>query len=140
MKIALPFDGSDNALRAVQYAAKFAQQYPPVEIELVHVLDPVTFRSPAARLSPEELSQLCPDETKRVTSVARAILEQAAVPYQVKCRVGSPGREIAAQVRESGCDSVIMGTRGMSPIGTVMIGSVATRVVHLVSVPVTLVK
>lgn len=136
MKIALPFDGSDNALRAVQYAAKFAQDYPPVEIELVHVLDPANFRS----LSPEELDQLCPDESKRVTSVARAVLEQAAVPYRIKCRVGNPGKEIAAQVAESECDSVIMGTKGMSPVGPVIMGSVATKVVHLVSVPVTLVK
>jgi nucleotide-binding universal stress UspA family protein len=51
-----------------------------------------------------------------------------------------PVREIAAQVRESGCAGVIMGTRGMGPIATVMIGSVANRVVQIDDGPVTLVK
>jgi nucleotide-binding universal stress UspA family protein len=33
-----------------------------------------------------------------------------------------------------------MGTRGMGAIGNVFLGSIATKVVHLASVPVTLVK
>jgi nucleotide-binding universal stress UspA family protein len=37
-------------------------------------------------------------------------------------------------------DEVVMGTRGMGALGTLLLGSVAYRVVHLVHVPVTLVK
>jgi nucleotide-binding universal stress UspA family protein len=33
-----------------------------------------------------------------------------------------------------------MGTRGMSAIGNLFLGSVTTKVVHLANVPVTLVK
>jgi nucleotide-binding universal stress UspA family protein len=35
---------------------------------------------------------------------------------------------------------IAMGTRGMGTIGNLLMGSVATKVVHLASVPVTLVK
>ena len=33
-----------------------------------------------------------------------------------------------------------MGTRGMGAMGNLILGSVATKVIHLVDVPVTLVK
>ncbi|WGG50936.1 universal stress protein [Rugamonas sp. DEMB1] len=139
-KILVPCDGSDNALRAVRHAATSARENPSIEIELLHVLDPMTFKSQAALLSPDELSRLCPDEANHVLQPARRILEEGAIPYRVRCRVGPAAGEIAAQVHESGSDGVIMGTRGMGQIASVMIGSVASRVVHLVDVPVTLVK
>jgi len=33
-----------------------------------------------------------------------------------------------------------MGTRGLGPIGSLLLGSVATKVIHLAKTPVTLVK
>ena len=50
-KILVPFDGSANALRAIHYAATVAIEAPGVEIILLHVLDPMTFKSQAALLS-----------------------------------------------------------------------------------------
>ena len=38
------------------------------------------------------------------------------------------------------CDAIVMGTRGMTVLGNLVLGSVASKVVHLSSVPVTLVK
>ena len=139
-KILIAFDGSANALRAVRHAVAESASRPGLEIELLHVLDPVTFKSPAAALPPHELSRLCPPQAERVLQAARQVLDQAGIAYKIDCRVGDAAGEIAAQVRESGCDGVIMGTRGLGPLASVMIGSVASRVVHLVEVPVTLVK
>jgi nucleotide-binding universal stress UspA family protein len=34
----------------------------------------------------------------------------------------------------------MMGTRGKGPIASIVIGSVATQVVHLIDVPITLIK
>lgn len=38
------------------------------------------------------------------------------------------------------CDAIIMGSRGLGPVASMIIGSVATKVIHLVKVPVTLIK
>ncbi|HEY0488905.1 MAG TPA: universal stress protein [Telluria sp.] len=138
--ILVPCDGSANALRAVQYAAGLAQDNPAIRLELLHVLDPVLFRNPAAALPPADLVRRRADELARVLQPARAILDAAGARYQVHVRVGDPAGEIAAQVAESGCDGVVMGTRGLGPIATVMIGSVASHLVPLVEVPVTLVR
>lgn len=139
-KILVPFDGSDNALRAIHYAATVAIEAPDVEIVLLHVLDPMIFKSQAALLSPDELSRLCPAEAAHVIDPARQILDHAGVGYTVRCRVGAAAGAIASEVYESRCDGIIMGTRGMGAIANMMIGSVASHVVHLVHVPVTLIK
>ncbi|MDP1900390.1 MAG: universal stress protein [Rubrivivax sp.] len=47
---------------------------------------------------------------------------------------------LARRADELGCDGIVMGTRGMTAIGSVVMGSVATKVVHAANVPVTLVK
>jgi nucleotide-binding universal stress UspA family protein len=47
---------------------------------------------------------------------------------------------IASYVDSRHCDMVVMGTRGLSPVGGLVLGSVTSRVIHLVKVPVTLVK
>lgn len=106
----------------------------------MHVLDPKIFTTQAALLSPAQLSRLCPDEASRVIEPARQILDQAGISYHVQCRVGSAACEITQQVQESGCDGIVMGTRGMGLNENIMIGSVAAHVVHLVNVPVTLIK
>lgn len=136
----MPCDGSPSALRAVVYAAQLAKDHAATQVELLHVLDPTALRFPAASLSPEELTRLYPDAAADVLRPARQILDAEGIAYQVSCRVGDPARQIADEVHQSQPDAVVMGTRGMGPIANLMIGSVATRVVQSVDVPVTLIK
>lgn len=139
-KILIPFDGSENSLRAVQYAAKLAKlTTPPTRVELLFVEDPVPLRLHAA-LSAKEIERIETAEADRILQPARAVLDSAGVPYEAHWRAGSPGNEIARQVHEAGCTAVVMGTRGLGPVASIMIGSVATKVLHLVEVPITLVK
>lgn len=139
-KILVPCDGSESSLRAVAYAASIAEENRAVTIELLHVLDPMTFHSAASALSPDDLTRLCPTEAEPVLEPARTCLQHAGISPVVRCRVGAPAPQIADEVMEAACDALIMGTRGMSPFANLVIGSVASGVVALVSVPVTLIK
>jgi nucleotide-binding universal stress UspA family protein len=47
---------------------------------------------------------------------------------------------IAEVGRQENCDAIVMGTRGMGAVSGLVLGSVATKVIHLADVPVTLVK
>lgn len=137
-KFLIPFDGSENALRAIRYAATLAQEKPSIELELLCVIEPMPLRS-IAGLDQAEITHLYFAEATRVLEPARQALNQG-ITCEQHYRIGDPANEIAAQVREMSFDGVIMGTRGMGQIANLMIGSVATRVVHLVQVPVTLIK
>lgn len=137
--ILIPCDGSDNALRAVRYAASLAKELSDVHLELLNVQDPLPQKVHAV-LSEQEIARWQAGETDLILRPARQILDAKEVQYQVRTRVGSPANEIARHVHETQCDAIIMGTRGLGPVANLMIGSVATKVIHLVEVPVTLIK
>jgi nucleotide-binding universal stress UspA family protein len=54
--------------------------------------------------------------------------------------VGQPGQVVAHQASELGADLIILGTHGRTAVAGVLMGSVATRVLHESPVPVLLVK
>lgn len=140
-RILVPSDGSENSLRAVDHAVAAARENrDPVEITLLHVLDPITFTSPVATLSSDPRKRERPPAVDAALHRAREILTAAGVPYAIRWRVGEPAPEIAAEVEERPYDAVIMGTRGVGPIAKLVLGSVASRVQYLVDVPLTFIK
>jgi len=138
-KILIPVDGSDNSLRAVQYAADSLSRDPQQEFVLVNVQEPFPLRARAA-LHEDEMRRILEEDGEEALRSARAIMERAGARYQARTVCGRIGEAIAREVEETGCNAIVMGTRGMSAAVNMMVGSVATRVVHAVRVPVTLVK
>jgi nucleotide-binding universal stress UspA family protein len=138
-KILIPCDGSDNGLRVARYAASLAIRVSDVQLELLNVQEPLPQKVHAA-LSEQVIARWQAVEADLILQPARQILDAEGVQYQVRSRVGSPATEIALHVHETQCDAIIMGTRGLSPIVNLVIGSVATKVIYLVEVPVTLIK
>jgi nucleotide-binding universal stress UspA family protein len=112
----------------------------PAEIELLHVLDPVTFTSLAATLKDDSWRRERPAEVDRVLARAETIVREAEVPYRVCWRVGNPVDEIAAEAKEKSFAGIVLGTRGGGPIASLLLGSVSSRVACMVNAPVTLVK
>lgn len=138
-KVLIACDGSDNALRAVRFAASLAKELPDVELDLLNVQD-VLPQKVHAVLSEQEIAQLQAGEADLVLKPATQILDFEAVKYRTSSRTGSPASEIARHVDETQCDAIIMGSRGKGPMVNWVLGSVAAKVIHLVEVPVTLIK
>lgn len=138
-KILIPVDDSENALRAVQHAATMARGNPALELCLLNVQEPIEPRL-HAHLTHDELRDMMVREAEQVLEPMRSILSDAGVAFRADWRSGPVAPTIADYAREAGCDAIVMGTRGMSAIGNLVMGSTATKVVHLAHVPVTLVK
>jgi nucleotide-binding universal stress UspA family protein len=137
----VPCDGSDNSLRAVRHAVDTVQQrLAPTSIELLHVLDPMTFTSLPLTLKDDSWRRERPAEVDRVLASAESIVREANVPYRVCWRVGEPVDEIAAEAKDKRFAAIVLGTRGRGAIANLLLGSVSSRVAFLVDVPVTLVK
>jgi nucleotide-binding universal stress UspA family protein len=66
--------------------------------------------------------------------------KSAGVPLTSETREGSPAEMIVKAAEELNCVGIVMGTRGMGALANLVLGSVATKVVHLTVLPVTLVK
>lgn len=141
MNILLPVDGSDNALRATRFVIGLAQKSAaPVEIHLLTVQPPIISGDVKMFISKEDIDGYYRDEGNKALAAARAELDAAGVAYRHHIGVGHIAETIAAYVKEKGCDQVVMGSRGMGGFAGMVLGSVATKVVHLVPCPVTLVK
>lgn len=139
--ILIPIDGSDSSLRAVQLAINQRQEHKDeTSLHLLTVQLPILSGNVRRFFSAQALQEYYEAEGNNALLAAKALLDANSVPYSEKIAIGSIAQTIADFVTESGCDHIIMGTRGLGSVSGFMLGSVATKVLHLVDVPVTLVK
>lgn len=136
----VPIDGSDSALRALAHALAELRGLTGVELHLIHVQAPIVHVFPSKLVSPDLIEQEQRREGEEVLKPAQAFAQAAGVPCVSHVRIGHAGDDIAACAQDNGCDAVVMGTRGMGAVKGLLLGSVATKVVHLAQIPVTLVK
>lgn len=138
-KVLVPFDGSESAMRAVRYAISMAKKSPQHEFSLLHVID-ITRLGTDESFWKGDTKEKILAEGEQLLAPARQAFDQADVRYTSEVMIGVPGNDIASHAHATGCDAIVMGTRGMSALASFFIGSVAQRVVHNADVPVTLVK
>lgn len=130
-KYLIATDGSVHATRAAEYIARRAAKLGPCEVHLLHVHTAVIAGSPEH----QDLALRAATHT----ASARAMLDAAGVACQVHGELGDPVRRILEQVHAQNCDEVVAGSRGMGALGNLALGSVAYKIVHLSTVPVTVV-
>jgi nucleotide-binding universal stress UspA family protein len=137
--ILVPTDGSDNALRALEFAIAEATSAPGTRIELLNAQPAV--RGAVAMFVPKsELDDYHRDEARKVLAPALALLERAGIPHDHHIAVGDPANVIAAFAKRLRCTQIVMGTRGLGGALGALLGSVAMDTLREVEVPVTLVK
>ena len=137
-RILVPLDGSPASDRAVRHAAAIADGRADAEIHLLHVQPPLLPQDP--EIARPGLAKVTSDDLDRTFGAARCALEQAGIRYVTHHVHGDAAQEIAFYADIHGCNEIVMGTRGLGSIRNLLMGSVATKVLHLVKVPVTLVK
>lgn len=140
-KLLVPFDGSQCALRALQHAIKLAKQAPAGALHVVHAHEePLLYGEIAVYVPKEKMADLQRKHSEDVLGAAVELLKASAVAYETEILIGPIGDTIAARADALGCEGIVLGTRGLSAIGNLVMGSVATKIIHLAKVPVTLVK
>lgn len=139
-KILLPVDGSEGSARAVRHVAGLARQIKDLAVHLVNVQplgdDWMTRRA----FKSEELADMEREWGESAIGPARALLGEAGITPVEHLVQGEAAQTIVRLAEELGCDQIVMGTRGQSALGDLIMGSVATKVLHLAKIPVTLIK
>lgn len=140
LTLLVPVDGSRNSLRAVKHAAA-QSKHCPVTLHIVNVEPPLNDYGMVRAYISQRQHKLA------MTTRAARILARATGPVRsvrVRCKthfvIGDTPAVIADLGRRLKCDAIVMGTRGLSALGSLVLGSVASKVVNLAKVPVTLVK
>lgn len=140
-KVLVPFDGSESAKRALLYLVDLVKQLPDLEVYLLNVQGhPIMYGDYVAGPMLESLVGAAQEHGRKINAKGLEFLKDYDLKVTAHEQLGETVGEIAKAVAAFGCDTVVMGTRGMSNFSNLVMGSVATRVVHEVSVPVLLVK
>lgn len=141
MKILIPVDGSENALRAVRHVLDTRQWYAtPVAAHLINVQLPVASGAVKMFISKDQLQEYYEEEGKAALQAAKDLVHSAGIECHARVGIGDIASTIASFASSEGCDLIVMGTRGMGAVGNIVLGSVATKVIHLAKLPVQLVR
>ncbi|HXH01829.1 MAG TPA: universal stress protein [Candidatus Competibacteraceae bacterium] len=140
LKVLVPVDGSANSDRVIDHLIAARDRDVPMDIHLLNVQIPVTSGHVKMFVRQEDIDAYYREEGLDALKSAREKLERAGIPYHHHIAVGHVGETIANYAREHGFDRIVMGTHGRSAMTNLLLGSVATEVVHRAEVPVMLVK
>jgi nucleotide-binding universal stress UspA family protein len=142
VKLLVPVDGSASSKRAIDYLMGSVAWYKEgLEIHLLNVQPPIPGGNRVASLvGHDRVKEYHHDEGMAALKPAMEKLDAVGVKYSHHIVVGEPGQTIAEFAKEKLCDQILMGTRGMDSTANLLLGSVATKVIHLADAPVLLVK
>lgn len=141
--ILLATDGSVHTARVASYLIKLIQQdglrCGDGSVHLLNVQAHLPTRISQA-MTAQEVSDYYSEHSNKACAGVVAQLQAAGIAFALHTRVGAPASSIVACANELHCQSVLMGTHGAGLALGVLLGSVASEVIKLTTIPVTLVK
>ena len=140
MKLLLPVDGSDVSLEAVRVAIRLAKDGLNTSVVLANVQEAATLYELVVAHDPAVIEQVSAAAGAHTLNAAEALLTQAGIAYETEIASGDPAHTIVDILERYGCDMVVMGASGMSPLRGALLGSVSNEVLHSANVPVVIVK
>ena len=134
----VPVDGSEHSRRALTVAAT---EFDADELVVLHVVEPFdVFAVTEEALWDEAYMEKREQEAESLLEEYEALADDLGITIQTAIGRGSPPREIVRAIDEYGADHVVMGSRGRTGVGRVVLGSVAETVAERAPVSVTIVR
>lgn len=136
-RILVAVDGSESSKKAFDKSVFLAQKCNS-KLYIIHVVLDWEYGGDSAatfelieelRSKGKELLERCKKQALQSNEQVVTLLEQ-----------GDYAHEIIEVAKRKECDLIIMGSRGMSPIKELMLGSVSLKVMHHASCPVMVVR
>lgn len=138
-RIILATDGSEYSEAAANFLLKRSVWRQDVEIDCLAVSAPLP--SHVSRfLGASDIDAWHQENNQHALQPIESILRAAGQTFSSTMKVGHPAEEIVARAREVEADMIVMGTHGRGAFLGGLMGSVASRVLSMSSVPVVLVK
>jgi len=131
--ILLPVDGSSSSASALEYVLGRKKRSERLKVVVLYV-------QPTPLVTNKEVEKILLEDHLRVFSDRRISAAMKKLGVKPTLANGDPALSIVKYAVSEASDEIVMGTRGRGRIAQVLLGSVASKVIQLVSVPVTLVK
>jgi nucleotide-binding universal stress UspA family protein len=138
-RILVPVDFSEHSQRAFDDAIGLAKKF-GAELHLLHCYQIHSSGSPYDISLPESFERTVQDAARKRVSEWRQKASDRKVRVQEHISPSPPSRGIAELARTLGADLIVMGTRGLTGLKHVLLGSVAERTLRIASCPVLTVR
>ncbi len=147
-KVLLPTDGSEEAEKAIAFAARLFANTSCKVVLLSVVEEPVYSAFWSDGLIAPEVLMPPPEELREeLDKRAEEMLAESAKPLRdvgleviPKIRFGNSAGEILQECEEEDYEMILMGSHGRGALGGFLLGSVSNRVAHHAKCPVLIVR
>ena len=140
MKILIAVDGSEYTKRMLAYLAAHEEWLGPRhEYTVIHSVLGVSNHA-ARYVDAGTLRNFYESEAEDVFRPIRAFLKQQGIEARFEKTIGHAAESIASLADEGKFDLVVMGSRGHGNLANLVLGSVASKVLALCSVPVLFIR
>ncbi|MGD6965611.1 universal stress protein [Rossellomorea vietnamensis] len=135
-KILLAIDGSRHSIRSAEHAIKLAKKFNSI-LNVIYVIDGDTSKYDVLHnASKFEIEKKRKEKIQPVLEM----LENEGVHYDLQFPHGEPAPTIIDFANDQQQDCVIIGSRGLNNLQTMILGSVSHKVAKHVKCPVLIVK
>jgi len=144
-------DGSEGALDAANFLYKLASPASVQQITVLAVISPIESTpffnemsfaggSVFTQETWNSLNRSLDTNAQGAVTKTRDALTRLTPNINVIVRTGSPAEEIVDAAKHVGADLIVLGSRGLNGVRSVLLGSVSDRVLHLAHCPVLVVR
>ncbi len=142
-KVLLPSDGSPTSTKAAAYAARLMKINREMKLSVLVVLpgNNLLMDSKDGKQNIiESIAHAMEDKGKEILEKTVGIFKNEGLSIDGMIDKGDPAEVILEHAERGNYDHIIMGSRGVSELRGVALGSVSHKVIHLANCRVTLVK
>jgi nucleotide-binding universal stress UspA family protein len=140
MKILVAVDGSPFTKRMLGYLAAHDEWLGPTQQYTLLTVVPAVPPRAAAVLDRELLKNYYQDEGEKIFKPIRSFFKKQGLEADYALKVGHAADTIAAVADKGNYDLLVMGSHGHGALGSLVMGSVAMKVLASCKVPVLVVR
>jgi nucleotide-binding universal stress UspA family protein len=138
-RILIAVDGSPPSQRALEYGASLASRL-RMGVVLLHALPQATLPLGASPHALAEWQESLRGEGQRLLEALADHARSRGVRVETELLLGEPARTLVERAEAPDVELVVMGSRGQGTVARLLLGSVASQVVHLCTRPVVVVR
>lgn len=139
-RILVPLDFSVHAETVLQWAAHLAEEHES-RVVLLHAYHlPLEFQQLEGAYLPPDFWSSVKTEAQQTLERHAEVLRKSGLTVETVVREGYPATVIEEEAQRQQVDLIVIGTRGLSGLKHLLLGSVAERVVQKAPCPVLTVK
>jgi len=146
MRMLVATDGSPHALRAARAAARLARDLRQAEVVVVCVrhlsaAEAATVGATAATgyLDAVGVAAEVQSHAERASAATAAVFDGCGASVTRRQPRGQPAAQIVDAAKAVEADMIVIGRRGLNPVGELFLGSVSQQVLHTAPCPVLIV-